>query len=133
MAFDRPEHLRKIGMKKNETRNPKGSTQKVRIVKSPLRKTADSLREIEEDCLTIIKAAVRAEDVDKTALDTAKWTISMIQTLDKSASAEEISNAKVRLDAKKAEDAGAGLDNIHQAEVIKSRLSLVYEEPGDED
>lgn len=121
---------------KGQSANPAGSPQKVRIIKSPLRKTADSLREVEEDCLAIIKAAIRAENVDKVALDTAKWTVSMIQTLDKSASAEEIASAKVRLEAKNAQERGAGVEDMHQAEVVpmSSRLKLTYDaDESDED
>lgn len=118
---------------KGQSGNPRGSTQKIRISKSPLRKTAESLREIEEDCLNIIKKAVHGEDVDKTALDTARWTISMIQTLDKSASAEEIAAAKVRLEAKKSQEEGYGIDDIQKADVVPmARLSLTYSEPEDE-
>lgn len=125
MAYKKPEYK----IPKGVSGNPAGSTQKVRIIKSPLRKTADSLREVEEDCLAIIKAAIRAENVDKVALDTAKWTVSMIQTLDKSASAEEIASAKVRLDAKKAQEQGAGVEDVHKADVVPmaSRLKLTYD------
>lgn len=125
--FDRPAHLKKVGFQPGRSGNPKGGN-KIRIIKSPLRKTAESLREIEEDCLAIIKKAVHSEEVDKVALDTARWTIAMIQTLDKSASAEEIASAKVRLDAKKAEESGAGVDDVHNADVVPmARLKLTYD------
>lgn len=114
---------------KGKSANPAGSTQKVRIIKSPLRKTADSLREVEEDALKAIKDAVKGDKVEKDRLDTSKWVISMIQTLDKSASAEEIASAKVRLEAKNAQEKGAGVEDMHQAEVVpmSSRLKLTYD------
>lgn len=133
MSFDRSQHAKDIGMKKGETRNPRGSTQKVRIIKSPLRKTADQLREVEQDALTAIKKAVKGEKVDKEQLDTSKWLIGMIQSLDKSASQEEISSAKVRIEAKKSQELGAGEDDVHKADVVPmARLSLTYSEPDDE-
>lgn len=110
---------------------------KVRIVKSPLRKTSESLRQIEAECLELIKSAVRSGKVDKLALDTARWTISMIQTLDKAASAEEIASAKIRLDAKLAAEKGAGVDDIEKPEVkdhpTKNRLSLVFQPDEDDE
>ena len=125
MAYKNPEYK----IPKGTSGNPAGSTQKVRIIKSPLRKTADSLREVEEDALKSIKAAVKGDKIDKDQLDTSKWVISMIQTLDKSASAEEIASAKVRLDAKKAQENGAGVEDMHTAEVVpmSSRLKLTYD------
>ncbi len=131
MAFDHSNHAKKIGMKKGETRNPNGSPTKVRITKSPLRKTAESLREVEEDALKAIKLAVKGQEVDKTQLETAKWLIGMIQTIDKSASQEEVASAKIRLEAKKAQENGAGPDEVHQADVIdgKSKFSLVLQKP----
>lgn len=114
---------------------------KVRIIKSPLRRTSESLREVEPDALEVIKLAVRSKKefdadgkevnpIDRTQLDTAKWLIGMIQTLDKSASAEEIASANIRLKAKEAAQAGAGEDDMHKAQVsdhpTKPRLSLAY-------
>lgn len=131
--FDRQSHLKKVGFQAGRSGNPKGGN-KIRIVKSPLRKTADSLREVEEDALQAIKKSVRGEEVDKTQLDTAKWLIGMIQTLDKSASTEEISSAKVRIEAKKSEEVGAGYDDIQQADVKPvARLVTTYTPPEDEE
>lgn len=131
--FDRASHAKRVGMQKGETRNPGGSKHKIRISKSPLRKTADSLREVEQDALDAIKKSVKGQEVDKTQLDTAKWLIGMIQTLDKSASQDEISAAKLRMDAKKAEDAGAGIDDVHNADVVPmARLKLTYESEDEE-
>lgn len=121
--------------KNNEYGNRDGNKSKVRITKSPLRKTADSLREVEQDALITIKAAVKGEEVDKVQLDTSKWVINTIQQLDKSASAEEVSSAKIRLEAKLAAEAGAGVDDVHNADVseMPKRLSLVYQEPEDDE
>lgn len=131
--FDRQAHLKKVGFQPGKSGNPKGGN-KIRIIKSPLRKTADSLREVEEDALQAIKKSVRGEEVDKTQLDTAKWLIGMIQTLDKSASTEEISSAKVRIEAKKSEEVGAGYDDIQQADVVPmARLKLTYDESQDDE
>lgn len=125
--FDRDSHLKQVGFQKGKSGNPKGGN-KIRIIKSPLRRTADSLREVEEDALKAIKKAVKGEQVEKDQLDTSKWLIGMIQSLDKSASQEEISNAKVRIEAKKAQDEGAGLDDFQKADVVPmARLKLTYE------
>lgn len=121
--------------KNNSYGNRDGNKSKVRINKSPLRKTADSLREVEQDALSTIKNAVKGIEVDKTQLDTSKWVINTIQQLDKSASAEEIASAKVRLEAKLAAEAGAGVEDVHSADVseMPKRLSLVYQEPEDDE
>lgn len=124
------------GFPKQTSGNPKGSTQKVRIIKSPLRKTADSLREVEQDALESIKKAVRGEKVEDDQLSTSKWVISTIMQIDKAASSEEISNAKIRMEAKKSMDDGAGPDDVHSAEVIQTRFRTYYtppEESEDED
>lgn len=130
MTFDKKQHLKNVGMKKGETRNPAGSRQKVRIIKSPLRKTSDSLREVENDAIIAIKKAVKGEEVKKEQLETSKWLLGMIQTLDKAASTEEINSAKIRLEAKNAQDAGVGIDDVQEkADVTPiKRLNLVLAE-----
>lgn len=126
-GFKGPEGSQHPGFPKGQSGNSRGSTQKVRIIKSPLRKTADSLREVEQDALEAIKSAVRGEKVEKEQLDTSKWVISTIMQIDKAASSEEISNAKIRLDSKKAQENDAGPDMVHTADVLdgKSKFSLV--------
>lgn len=121
--------------KENKFGNRDGNKSKVRINKSPLRRTADSLREVEQDALLTIKNAVKGIEVDKIQLDTSKWVINTIQQLDKSASAEEVSSAKIRLEAKLAAEKGAGVDDVHSADVAEmpKRLSLVYQEPEDDE
>lgn len=125
MTFDKKQHLIDVGMKKGETRNPAGSRQKVRIIKSPLRKTADSLREVENDAIVAIKKAVKGEEVKKEQLETSKWLLGMIQTLDKAASAEEISSAKVRLEAKKAAEVEEETEEEQEEQNTKFSLTVV--------
>lgn len=122
------------GFPKNTSGNPKGSTQKIRIIKSPLRRTAESLREVEPEALEAIKRAVKGDKVDDLQLSTAKWLITTIMQIDKSASADELGNAKLRLESKKAQENGAGVDDLHSAEVIdgKSKFSLVCQTNDDE-
>lgn len=125
MADGRKNNRPVNGLKPGQSGNSAGSTQKVRIIKSPLRRTSDSLREVEEDAIIAIKKAVKGEEVDKTALETSKWLLGMIQTLDKAASTEEINSAKVRLEAKKAQENGYSDDDVHKADVVPmARLSL---------
>lgn len=125
-GFKGPEGSQHPGFPKGQSGNPKGGN-KIRITKSPLRKTAQSLREVEEHCLEVIKDAVMGKEVDKTSLETSRWVLQTIMALDKASSQEEIQSARVRLEAKKAEDQGAGVDEVHKADVLdgKSRFSLV--------
>lgn len=60
-----------------------------RIRKSQLRKTLDKLRELEPYALDNIEKSVKCEDIDKEALATSRWLIQQLQSVAKSASAEE--------------------------------------------
>lgn len=56
---------------------------------SSLRKTLKKLLSLEPKALDNIEKAVNGEEVDKVALDTSKWTISTIVTVQKAAVQEE--------------------------------------------
>lgn len=106
-------------------RNTKGNS-KVRIQKSKLRATAEKLRELEPTALENIKNSVEGKEVDQKMLDTSKWIISSIVSVDRAASGEEASLTKIRMEGKRDDD-----DEQEVAEIVKlvPRLSLEYVPP----
>jgi len=108
-------------------RNTK-SNSKVRIQKSKLRDTAAKLRELESKCLENIKNSVEGKEVEPKQLDSSKWVINSLISLDRAASQEEASLTKIRLEGKRDEDDEA--DQQEAAEIVKlvPRLKRTFDE-----
>lgn len=102
------------------------SNSKVRIQKSKLRKTSDSLRELEPTALLNIKNSVEGKEVESKMLDTSKWIISSIVSIERAASSEEAALTKIRLEGKRDEPE----EEQEVAEIVKlvPRLKLTFDE-----
>lgn len=112
-------------------RNKSGNS-KIRITKSKLRVTAESLREIEPTALANIKKSVEGEKVEPQQLDSSKWIISSIIALDRAATQEEASLTKLRMEGKRDSEED---EEQEVAEIVKlvPRLKLTFDEPVKED
>lgn len=108
-------------------RNTKGNS-KVRIQKSKLRATAEKLRELESKCLENIKNSVEGKEVEPKQLDSSKWVINSLISLDRAASQEEAALTKIRLEGKRETDEE---EEQEVAEIVKlvPRLKLTFDEP----
>ena len=108
-------------------RNTKGNS-KVRIQKSKLRATAERLRELEDTALINIKNSVEGKEVDQKMLDTSKWIVTSIVSVDRAAASEEAQLTKIRLEGKRDESEE---DEENVAEIVKlvPRLKLTFDEP----
>lgn len=108
-------------------RNVRGNS-KVRIQKSKLRATAEKLRELESKCLENIKNSVEGKEVEPKQLDSSKWVINSLISLDRAASQEEAALTKIRLEGKRD---GDDEDEQEVAEIVKlvPRLKLTFDEP----
>lgn len=108
-------------------RNTK-SNSKVRIQKSKLRATAESLREIEPTALANIKKSVEGEKVETQQLDSSKWVVSSIIALDRAAASEEASLTKVRLEGKRDEQDDEDKEEVAEIVKLVPRLKLTFDE-----
>lgn len=108
-------------------RNTKGNS-KIRITKSKLRDTASKLRELEPTALENIKNSVEGKEVDQKMLDTSKWIITSIVSVDRAASSEEASLTKIRMEGKRDDNDEEAQE---AAEIVKlvPRLKLTFDEP----
>ena len=108
-------------------RNTKGNS-KVRIQKSKLRATAERLRQLEDTALINIKNSVEGKEVDQKMLDTSKWIVTSIVSVDRAAASEEAQLTKIRLEGKRDESEE---DEENVAEIVKlvPRLKLTFDEP----
>ena len=112
-------------------RNTKGNSS-TRIKKSKLRELADKLIERQDIALQLIDKSLKSEEVNPDAVASAKWIITSINSVVKSASAEELGSFNARLKGKRDDE----LEEQTPAEIskeLKPRLSLVYIDPEDQD
>lgn len=111
-------------------RNVRGNS-KIRIQKSKLRATAERLRELEDTALINIKNSVEGKEVDQKMLDTSKWIVTSIVSVDRAAASEEAQLTKIRLEGKRDDED----EEQEVAEIIKlvPRLKLTFDEPVKED
>lgn len=112
-------------------RNTKGNS-KVRIQKSKLRILAEKLLERQDIALELIDKSLNSKPVDPDAVSSAKWVIASINSVIKSASAEELGSFNARLKGKR-EDEEPEQTPAEISKELKPRLSLVYVDPADED
>lgn len=130
---------RKVSDKQKETqfdgsrsnRNTSGNS-KVRIKKSKLRELADKLRTREDIALELIDKSLKNETVNSESVASAKWVINSIVSVEKAASADEITNFKARAEGKRDTDEEEQTPEQIKQE-MKPRLSLVFVEPNEDD
>lgn len=125
---DKQKATRFDGEKSN--RNNKGNSS-TRIKKSKLRELADKLIERQDIALQLIDKSLKSEEVNPDAVASAKWIITSINSVVKSASAEELGSFNARLKGKRDDETDEQTPQEISKE-LKPRLSLVYVEP-DED
>jgi len=127
---DKQKATRFDGEKSN--RNNKGNSS-TRIKKSKLRELADKLIERQDIALQLIDKSLKSEEVNPDAVASAKWIITSINSVVKSASAEELGSFNARLKGKR-DDEETEQTPAEISKELKPRLSLVYVEPDqDED
>jgi hypothetical protein len=83
--------------KEGESGNPNGRPPgKATKPISPLRKTLNKLRDMEEKSLENIRKAVEGTDLDKQQLETSKWVISTVASLTRAATQDEELRLKIK-------------------------------------
>ena len=83
--------------KEGESGNPNGRPAgKPTKPISPLRKTLNKLRDMEEKSLENIRKAVEGTDLDKQQLETSKWVISTVASLTRAATQDEELRLKIK-------------------------------------
>ena len=122
---DKQKATRFDGEKSN--RNNKGNSS-TRIKKSKLRELADKLIERQDIALQLIDKSLKSEEVNPDAVASAKWIITSINSVVKSASAEELGSFNARLKGKR-DDEETEQTPAEISKELKPRLSLVYVEP----
>lgn len=134
MAKDKAAHAREIGMKPGETRNPAGSSNKIRVRKSKLRTLETALRELEPTALANIKASVEGAEVPAEQLASSKWICNSLVTVSKASLSEEVTTTKLRIDLIEVNEPESGEQSPKEidGELPKKRLSLVYTADVDE-
>ncbi|MNY55370.1 hypothetical protein D3C86_1913430 [compost metagenome] len=106
---------------------------KVRLNKSKLRKLAEKLQEREDVAIALLDRSLNEQDVGAESLSSAKWLLSAIVTMTRSASQDELGNFQARLKGKR-DEAEIEEPTVEEvAEQTKPRLSLVYVDPNEDD
>lgn len=126
---DKQKATRFDGEKSN--RNNKGNSS-TRIKKSKLRDLADKLIERQDIALQLIDKSLKSEEVNADAVASAKWIITSINSVVKSASAEELGSFNARLKGKR-DDEEAEQTPAEISKELRPRLSLVYVDPEEDE
>lgn len=126
---DKQKATRFDGEKSN--RNTKGNSS-TRIKKSKLRELADKLIERQDIALELIDKSLKSEEVNPDAVASAKWIIASINSVVKSASAEELGSFNARLKGKR-DDEEVEQTPAEISKELRPRLSLVFNENNDDD
>lgn len=124
---DKQKATRFDGEKSNRNQRGNSST---RIKKSKLRELADKLIERQDIALQLIDKSLKSEEVNPDAVASAKWIIASINSVVKSASAEELGSFNARLKGKRDDETDEQTPQEISKE-LKPRLSLVYVDPED--
>jgi hypothetical protein len=103
-----------------------------RITKSKLRILEEQLLEMKDKALANIKKSIDGEAIDTEQLGSSKWLVNSIVTVSKSANAEEISYNKLKFEVKDSLEAGEQTPE-EIAKEVRPRLSLVFNEPEDDE
>ena len=122
---DKQKATRFDGEKSN--RNTKGNSS-TRIKKSKLRELADKLIERQDIALQLIDKSLKSEEVNPDAVASAKWIITSINSVVKSASQEELGSFNARLKGKR-DDESEEQTPAEISKELRPRLSLVYVDP----
>lgn len=122
---DKQKATRFDGEKSN--RNNKGNSS-TRIKKSKLRELADKLIERQDIALQLIDKSLKSEEVNPDAVASAKWIITSINSVVKSASQEELGSFNARLKGKR-DDESEEQTPAEISKELRPRLSLVYVDP----
>lgn len=112
-------------------RNTKGNSS-TRIKKSKLRELADKLLERQDIALQLIDKSLKSEEVNPDAVASAKWIITSINSVVKSASAEELGSFNARLKGKR-DDEPEEQTPAEISKELRPRLSLVYIDPDEQE
>ena len=80
------------GRSGNPNGRPKGTTNKPI---SRLRSTLNKLKQLEPDAVEVIEMSLSGDDIDKARVDTAKWVVTSIASLTRTAITEESYKASV--------------------------------------
>lgn len=112
-------------------RNNSGNS-RVRIKKSKLRELADKLLERQDIALALIDKSLKSEEVNPDAVASAKWIITSINSVVKSASQEELGSFNARLKGKR-DDEEPEQTPAEISKELKPRLSLVYVDPDEQE
>lgn len=111
----------------------KTGNSKVRLNKSKLRKLAEKLQEREDIAIALVDRSLNEQEVNGESLSSAKWLLSAIVTMTRSASQDELGNFQARLKGKR-DEAEIEEPTVQEvAEQSKPRLSLVYVEPEEDE
>lgn len=115
---------------KSNRKNTGGNSK--RITKSKLRILEEQLLEMKDKALENIKKSINGETIDTEQLGSSKWLVNSIVTVSKSANAEEISYNKLKFEVKDSLEAGEQTPE-EIAKEVRPRLSLVFNEPEDDE
>lgn len=130
MANKSPNPDTRFNGAKSNRKNTGGNSK--RITKSKLRILEEQLLEMKDKALENIKKSINGETIDTEQLGSSKWLVNSIVTVSKSANAEEISYNKLKFEVKDSLEAGEQTpDEI--AKEVRPRLSLVFNEPEDDE
>lgn len=130
MANKTPNPDTRFNGAKSNRKNTGGNSK--RITKSKLRILEEQLLEMKDKALANIKKSIDGEAIDTEQLGSSKWLVNSIVTVSKSANAEEISYNKLKFEVKDSLEAGEQTPE-EIAKEVRPRLSLVYNEPDQDD
>lgn len=103
-----------------------------RITKSKLRILEEQLLEMKDKALANIKKQIDGEAIDTEQASASKWLVNSLVTVSKAANAEEISYNKLKFEVKDSLEAGEQTPE-EIAKEVRPRLSLVFNEPEDDE
>jgi hypothetical protein len=130
MANKTPNPDTRFNGAKSNRKNTGGNSK--RITKSKLRILEEQLLEMKDKALENIKKSINGETIDTEQLGSSKWLVNSIVTVSKSANAEEISYNKLKFEVKDSLEAGEQTPE-EIAKEVRPRLSLVFNEPEDDE
>jgi len=132
MADGRKNNRPVNGFKPNVSGNPKGASNKVRVIKSKLTPLYESLLEMQERAVKLLDESLDGKQVNPEALGTSKWICSSIVTLQKAILSEEVAKTKLKIELLEVNAVDEQTPQEIEKE-LKPRLSLVMVEEPKED
>lgn len=132
MADGRKNNRPVNGLKPGQSGNSAGSKLKVRVTKSKLNSLSEALRNMEGKALENIRNSVEGKEVNAESLNSSKWVVSSLVTVDKAILSEEVAKTKLKMDLLEVNTPDEQTpEQIGQE--VKPRLSLVFQAPEDEE